>query len=107
LAPKGRFISTEAVKRVVGQIGEPQKATRELSGRFRDWPACVFHVVRDALQGRVPAETVLIGWPEQRIDNLLRGRVNLAGEPPQMVGLNFEQPGFHGRRAAQPPHETG
>jgi hypothetical protein len=29
LAPKGRFISTEAVKRVVGQIGETQKATRE------------------------------------------------------------------------------
>ena len=32
LAPKGCFISAEAVERVVGQIGETQKATRELSG---------------------------------------------------------------------------
>jgi hypothetical protein len=32
LAPKGCFISAEAVERVVGQVGETQKATRELSG---------------------------------------------------------------------------
>jgi hypothetical protein len=32
LAPKDCFISAEAVERVVGQIGETQKATRELSG---------------------------------------------------------------------------
>ena len=31
VAPKGCFISTEAIERVVGQIGETQKATRELS----------------------------------------------------------------------------
>ena len=34
LAPEGCFISAEAVERVVGQIGETQKATRELSGRI-------------------------------------------------------------------------
>ena len=32
LAPKGCFISAEAVEREVGQIGETQKATRELVG---------------------------------------------------------------------------
>ena len=34
LAPKGCFISAEAVEREVGQIGKTQKATRELSGRI-------------------------------------------------------------------------
>jgi hypothetical protein len=34
LAPKGCFIAAEAIERVVGQIGETQKATRELSGRM-------------------------------------------------------------------------
>ena len=34
LAPEGRFISAEAVERVVGQIGEAQKATREFGGRI-------------------------------------------------------------------------
>ena len=32
LAPKGCFISAEAIEREVGQIGETQKATREVSG---------------------------------------------------------------------------
>ena len=32
LAPKRRFIAAEAVERVVGQIGETQKAMRERSG---------------------------------------------------------------------------
>jgi hypothetical protein len=31
LAPKGCFISTEAVERVVGQIGETQKASENAS----------------------------------------------------------------------------
>jgi len=34
LAPKGCFISAEAVDRVVGHIGEPQKAKREFAGRM-------------------------------------------------------------------------
>jgi hypothetical protein len=34
LAPKGCFISAEAIERVVRQIGETQKATRELSRRI-------------------------------------------------------------------------
>ena len=35
--------------------------------------------------------------------------MNLAGLPEltQMVGLDFEQAGFHGRGAAQPPQQTG
>jgi hypothetical protein len=36
LAPKGSFISAEAVECVVGQIGESQKATRELGGGMLD-----------------------------------------------------------------------
>ena len=38
LAPKGRFISAELVKRIVGQIGETQKAMRQVGvgiDRFR------------------------------------------------------------------------
>ena len=35
LAPKGCFISAEAVESAVRQIGETQKAARELNGR--DW----------------------------------------------------------------------
>jgi hypothetical protein len=37
LAPKGCFISAEAIERVIGQIGETQKATRELSGLMDRW----------------------------------------------------------------------
>jgi len=32
LAPKSCFVSAEAIEREVGQIGETQKATREVSG---------------------------------------------------------------------------
>ena len=35
LAPKGCFLSAEAVESAVRQIGETQKAARELNGR--DW----------------------------------------------------------------------
>src|SRR5580692_9535074 len=57
LAPKGRLISAEALERVVGQIRETQKATRELSGgidakfdRFRHGVICsVRYVSRSAI----------------------------------------------------------
>ena len=34
LAPKGRLIAAEPVQRVAGQIGQTQKATREVAGGF-------------------------------------------------------------------------
>jgi hypothetical protein len=38
LAPKSYFISAEPVERVVGQIGQTQKATREVGGRVNGRP---------------------------------------------------------------------
>ena len=94
LAPKGCFISAEAIDRVVSQIGETQKATRELSGgidgrfdRFRRGAGGGFCSVRDVRRSGVAVETDRLGPAEQRIDNLARCRVNLAGlpEPTQMT----------------------
>ena len=112
LAPKGCFISAEAVERVVGQIGETQKATRELSGRidirfdrFRHGARHGFCSIRDTVRCRIAVETGRERLPEQRIDDLSGSRVKLAGLPEltQMVSLNFEQVGFHSCRAAQSP----
>src|SRR5208282_1060438 len=63
LAPKGSFISAEAVEREVRQIGETQKATRELSGGTNDrsvrfWARAGRHSrpVGNAVSRRNPAE---------------------------------------------------
>ena len=47
--------------------------------------------------------------PELRIDGFAACWESLAGPPEftQMVSLNFEQAGFHGRGAPQPPQQTG
>ena len=94
LAPKGCFIPAEAIECVVGQIGETQKATRELSGRincrsdsFRHGAGHDFCSICDTVRFRREADRV--SPPEQRIDNLSRGRVNGLPEPTQMVSLNF------------------
>ena len=86
LAPKRCFISAEAIERVVGQIGETQKATRELSGRidirfdrFRHGAGHGCYSVRNAVRCRIVFETARVRPPEQRIDNFSRDRVNLAG----------------------------
>src|SRR4029077_5620028 len=64
LAPKGRFISAEAIERVIGQVGEMQEAPRELSGgmddrfdRFRRGTRHGFRFVRDAVPCRIVVET--------------------------------------------------
>jgi hypothetical protein len=64
LAPKACFISAEAVEGVVGQIGEPQKATRELSGgtgskfnRFRDGASERFCSIREVSRSGIAVET--------------------------------------------------
>ena len=60
LAPKRCFISAEAIDRVVGRIGETQKATRELSGRidirfdgFRHGARHGFCSIRDTVRCRI------------------------------------------------------
>ena len=70
LAPQGCFIAAEAIEREVGQIGETQKATGEVSvgfnGRFRQaWVGLCF--VRDVVRCRT--ETDRVSAPEQRTDN--------------------------------------
>ena len=63
LAPKGRFISAEAIERVIGQVGEMQEAPRELSGGMDDrfdrfWRGARhgFRFVRDAVPCRIVVE---------------------------------------------------
>jgi len=86
LAPQGCFIPAEAIERVVGQIGETQKATRKVSvgfdgrfDRFRPRVGYGFRFVRDVVRCRL--ETDRVGPPEQLIDNFSRGGINLAGLP--------------------------
>jgi hypothetical protein len=109
LAPKGFFISAEAVERVVGQVGETQRATRELSGgiggkfdRFRRGASERFYSVRDVSRSGIAIETGRLSPPEQRVEQPLEGLLNLASVPEsvQMVCLNFEQAGFHSCSAA-------
>ena len=83
LAPKGCFIPAEAIEGVVGQIGETQEATRELSGlingrsdRYRHGAGHDFCSICDTVRFRIAVETDRVSPPEQRIDNLSRGRVN-------------------------------
>ena len=108
LASQGCFISAEAVERVAGQIGETQKATREVSGgfdgkfpRFRTRVGYRSSSVRDVVRCRCGFDIDRFGPPEYRLDNVSRGRVNLAAlsELMQIVSLDFEQVGFHCRGA--------
>ena len=64
MAPDGCFISAEAVERVVGQIGQTQKATGEVSvgidgrfGRFRTRAGRGFCSNRVADRRRIMIET--------------------------------------------------
>ncbi len=86
MAPKGCFIPAEAIERVVGQIGETQKATRQVSvglngkfDRFRPRVGYGFCFVGDVVRCRL--ETDRVSPPEQRMDNFSRGGINLAGLP--------------------------
>ena len=109
LAPEGNFVSAEAVERIVGQIGETQKTTREISDwigggidGFRAGAGQGFRTVCDAVRCRIVAETDCVSPPEHRIDNFSSGRINLAGPPKltQMLSLDLEETGFHGRGTA-------
>ena len=78
LAPKGCFISAEAVEHVVGQIGESQKATRELGGgidsHFDGFPDGAGHdaLPCDAGSASKLPEVATSGPSKQGIDNLSR-----------------------------------
>ena len=110
LTPKNGFVSAKPVERIAWQIGETQKATREVGARIgRIWrgagcgppPAC--QVVRCAIAvGRVSPS-------EQRVERLTRLCLSLAALPEfqQLIGLDVEQAGFHGGGAAQPPQQAG
>jgi hypothetical protein len=109
LTPKDGFIAAEPIEDETGQIGEAQKATREVAGgidRFRFGAGRITrfsgHAVRSSIRDRVSPR-------EHRVDHLLRVRVKLAGLPELMtlVGLHFEQAGFYGGGAAQPPQQAG
>ncbi len=101
---------------MVRQIGETQKATREVEGRindrfdeFRPGTGYRFCSVRDAVQCRTAIETERVGPPEHRIHNFSRGRVNLTGLPEtsEIVSLNVEQASFHCCFAAQSQQHAG
>ncbi len=86
LAPQGCFIAAEAIEREVGQIGETQEASREVSvgsnGRFDSFRPPVgygFCSSGDVVRCRI--ETDRVSPPEQRVDNFSRGGINLAGLP--------------------------
>ena len=85
LAPKGRIVSAEAIERIVGQIGETQKATREVSARIdgmidRFLPRTVhgFGAVCAAVGYWNLIETARVSPPERRMNNFPRDGVNLA-----------------------------
>ena len=82
LAPEGCFISAEAVKRVVGQIGQAQKATREVSvKRWQGRAGCrpgarrSFRTVCAAVRCRTRSSADRISPPEQGIESFLRRRI--------------------------------
>ena len=112
LAPKDCFIPAEPVERVVGQIGETQKATCEVGGGingFRPRAGQGFRSVCDAVRCSIGVGIDRISPPEPCIDNFLRLWLSLAALPEltQMVSLDFEQAGFHCRGAPQSPQQTG
>ena len=108
LAPKGCFISAKPVERVVGQIGQTQKATCELGGGingFRSRAAPGVRSVCDAVRCSIGVGLDKISLPKPCIDNFRRLWLSLAAlfELTQMVSLDFEQTSFHCRGAPQSP----
>ena len=108
LAPKRCFVSAQPIEREVGQVGETQKATRELEGRidprisgFRLGAGCGLNAFGNAIGRRTSVKIDRLNPPKQRIDDLARGQVGLAGPPEsaEMISLDFEQPGFDGPAA--------
>jgi hypothetical protein len=103
LAPKDCFISAKTIERVDGQIGQAQKATCKVSRRLdsiRSRTGLVSQSIRatmwrliDAIEG--------IGLSVSRRDNVMRLGSSFAALPgfTQMLGLDFEEAGFHGHPA--------
>ena len=58
---------------------------------------------------RVGLERAWRWLSQQCVENLSRGLLGLVGlfERVELSGLDFEEAGFHGRGAAQPPQQTG
>ena len=71
LAPKDRFIPAEPVEREVGQIGEAQKATREVGGginRFWLGAGYGFRSRCDAVRSSIGVGIVRVSPSEHRVD---------------------------------------
>ena len=87
LAPKGGFVPAEAIERVVTQIGETQKATRELNGRIDSsldgvlvGAVNVFSIVRATVQCWIGVvEAGRVSATEQGVDNLSLSLRELGG----------------------------
>ena len=110
LAPKGCLISAEAVDRVIGHIGESQKAKREFAaGMHSRFDGYVSESACAAVRFWIRVDTSRVGPSEQGTNNLLRAWGNLAGlvEPTRLACLAFEQAGFNSCRAAQAPQKAG
>jgi hypothetical protein len=112
LAPKDGFIAAEPVERVAGQIGQSQKATREVGGGingFRPSAGLGFRFVCDAVRCSIAVGIDKISLAEPCVDNFLRFWLSLAALPEftQVVSLNFEQTGFYCGGAPQSPQQTG
>ena len=86
LARKVYFVAVEAVERVVGQIGETQKATRELSigmdgmlAGFSHEAGHDFRFVGNAVRRRIVVQTARVSPPKRRIDDLSMGPDEVGG----------------------------
>jgi hypothetical protein len=112
LAPKDCFIPAEAIERVTGQIGQTQKATCKVDGGINALPPRAGQGLRSICSAERCSIEIGIGRisaPEPCIDNFPRRLLGLAALSvlTQMVGLYFEQTGFHCRGAPQSPQQTG
>ena len=91
LAPKDSFIATEAVERIVGQIGEPQETTCELNirsnlalGQSQSCSWARLDCIRDTVRRDLPIR----GCIEKRINDLTRDREDLV----RLLKLLIKQP---------------
>jgi len=116
LAPKGGFVPAKPVERIAGQIGEAQKATREVSagnhGRFdqlRPRAGPGFRCASYAVRCRIAIEIDQFSGPEHRMDEFSGGRLNLVALPElaQTISLDFEQASFHCVGPPQSPQQAG
>jgi hypothetical protein len=93
LAPKGCFISAEAIESEIGQISQTQKAPRELNGRaIRRYRATGQYFWISFAVGRNFLRIVSFGLNSRCMDNVARMRQQLTGLPitTQMLSLNFK-----------------